>query len=306
MLPDINTLLKPRPKKYRNLVKHIQRDLSFYDYDSSSITDEDIFLDLTSSRGTSRFLGTFSKRGIEFVLNKFGYFDHLNSVGLSNPNIVLDTSDPFKHRIQVLHKIDGKDIISGELVMRRSFFNTPPQENKTYPPADLVLVEWFLLQNPLKKFSRMRPQLPGQEYPGLGFASNIFEVFYWMTKRLKADGVVLIPNYLHTGIFYGRRFVFMNAKKQGVITAIDNMRNPSVRLNQLSWACAEGQLVDVKKDEVLIWKPSPMILPVSRMAKVYFGTDYYLKQVKSAETNTQLRINQGYKKKYNSNWKAVL
>jgi hypothetical protein len=218
---------------------------------------------------------------------------------------MLDTDDTFKHRIQVLHNIDGNECISGELVMRRSSFTTPPHPDKTYPPADLILVEWFLLQNPLKKFSRRRPQLPGQEYPGLGFANTIFEIFYWMTKRLKADGVVLVPNYLHTGIFYGRRFVFMNAKKQGVITAIDKMRSPSTRLNQLSWACAEGQLIDVNKDKVFIWKPSPMILPVSRMAKEYFSSVHYLNEVKSTEFNTNLKINPGYKKKYNSNWKAI-
>jgi hypothetical protein len=62
MLPDINTLLKPRPKKYRNLVKHIQRDLAFHDTDSTSLTQEDLFDDLTSSRGTSRFLGVFSNK----------------------------------------------------------------------------------------------------------------------------------------------------------------------------------------------------------------------------------------------------
>ena len=55
MLPDINTLLKPRPKKYQNLAKHLQRDLVFYESDSLSISQEDLFNDLTTSRGTSRF-----------------------------------------------------------------------------------------------------------------------------------------------------------------------------------------------------------------------------------------------------------
>ena len=126
-----------------------------------------------------------------------------------------------------------------------------------------------------------------------------------MTKRLKADGVVLVPNYLHTGIFYGRRFVFMNAKKQGVITAIDKMRSPTTRLNHLSWACAEGQLINVIKNKVFIWKPSPMIMPVSKMAKEYFSSVHYLNEVKSAELNTKLKVNPKYKKKFNSNWEAI-
>ena len=178
MLPDINTLLKPRPKKYRNLVKHIRRDLAFQDSESLSLTQEDLFNDLTTSRGTSRFLGVFSTRGIEFTLGRFGYFDHLKQVGLPKPIINLDTSDSFKHRVQINHRIGEELLISGEIVMRRSTFKSPPMGDKKYPPADLLVIEWFLLQNPLKIFARRRPQLPGQDYPGLGISNIIFEIFY--------------------------------------------------------------------------------------------------------------------------------
>lgn len=305
MLPDINTILKPRPKKYRNLVKHIQRDLIFFDSDTTSLTEKDLFNDLSSSRGTSCFLGVFSIKGIEFVLKKFGFYDHLRSIGLPKPKIILDTSDSFKHRIQVTHKAKNKNLVIGEIVMRRSNFRTEPQGEKHYPPADLLVLEWFLLQNPLKKFSRRRPQLPGQDYPGLGFASTIFEIFYWMAKRLKADGVVLVPNYLHTGIFYGRRFLFINPKKQGILSAIDKIRNPNNTLIQLSWACSEGQLIDRKSNSVFLWQPSPMIMPTSRTAKQYFSTEHFLDKVKQSEKSVDLKINKGYKKRFNSNWKGI-
>lgn len=305
MLPDINTILKPRPKKYRNLVKHIQRDLLFQESGSFSLTQEDLFNDLTTSHGTSRFMGVFSTRGIKFILRKFGYFDHLKRVGLPKPIITLDTNDPFKHRIQVSHQIEGNNFLSGELVMRRSTFKTPSLGEKKYPPADLLLIEWFLLQNPLKKFSRRRPQLPGQDFPGLGISSIIFETFYWMAKRLGADGVVLVPNYLHTGLFYGRRFMFINPKRQGTLFVIDKIRNIKYSLNQLSWACAEGQLIDRKTDSVFIWKPAPMILPVSKLAREYFGSEIYINKAKSSQKKLDLRINKGYKKLYNSNWKAI-
>ncbi|NHZ85148.1 MAG: hypothetical protein GWP19_04630 [Planctomycetia bacterium] len=305
MLPDINTLLKPRPKKYRNLIKHIQRDLVFQDSESLNLTQEDLFNDLANSRGTSRFLGVFSTRGIEFILRKFGYFDHLKHVGLSEPIINLDTSDSYKHRIQASHQIGEKLCLSGELVMRRSTFNTPSLEKKKYPPADLLVIEWFLLQNPLKKFTRRRPQLPGQDFPGLGISSIIFEIFYWMAKRLNVDGIVLVPNYLHTGIFYGRRFIFINPNKQGTLLAIDKIIGVKHSLNQLSWACAEGQLIDKKTNSVFIWKPAPMILPVSKLAQEYFRSKIYINKVKSLQKKIDLKINKGYKKKFNSNWEAL-
>jgi hypothetical protein len=305
MLPDINTILKPRPKKYRNLVKHIQRDLLFQESGSFSLTQEDLFNDLTENRGTSRFMGVFSTRGIEFILGKFGYFDHLKRVGLLKPSIILDTNDPFKHRIQVNHQIGEKMYLSGELVMRRSTFKTPILDGEKYPPADLLVIEWFLLQNPLKKFSRRRPQLPGQDYPGLGISSIIFEILYWMAKRLKSDGVVLIPNYLHTGIFYGRRFMFINPDKQGTLIAVDNLQNVKCSLNQLSWACVEGQLIDKKINSVFLWKPAPMILPVSVLARKYFGSEAYINKVKLSHKKINLKINHGYEKQFNSNWEAI-
>ena len=305
MLPDINTLLKPRPKKYRNLVKHIQRDLLFQESGSFLLTQEDMFNDLTISRGTSRFMSVFSTRGIEFILRKFEYFNHLKHIGLPKPIINLDTSDSYKHRIQITHQIGKKMRLSGELVMRRSTFKTPTLDVIKYPPADLLVIEWFLLQNPLKKFSRRRPQLPGQDFSGLGISSIIFEIFYWMAKRLGTDGVVLVPNYLHTGIFYGRRFMFINPKRQGTLFAIDKIRNTKYSLNQLSWACAEGQLINRKTDSAFIWKPAPMILPVSKLAREYFGSEIYTNRVKSHQKIVDLRINKGYKKLFNSNWKAI-
>ena len=305
MLPDINTLLKPRPKKYRNLVKHIQRDLAFSEGDSTDLTIEELFSDLTTNRGTARFLGALSKKSIESVLTKFGFFDHLAHKGLVNPIVELDTKDSFQHRIQVSHKIRNDTLLSGELVMRRSTFKTPSLNGTKYPPADLLIVEWFLLQNPLKRFSYRRPQLPGQDYPGFGFTSTIFEIFYWFAKRLQADGVVLVPNYLHTGILYGRRFIFVNPKKQGTLRAMDKMLGTTTNLTQLSWACSEGQLINRNTNDIFIWKPAPMVLPASRSAKEYFGAKIYNDVVNETQKLTRFKINKGYKKRFNSNWEAI-
>ena len=161
------------------------------------------------------------------------------------------------------------------------------------------------MENPLKIFNRRRPQLPGQDFPGLGISNIIFEVFYWTAKRLRVDGVVLVPNYLHTGLFYGRRFMFINPNKQGTLFAIDKIKNIKYSLNQLSWACAEGQLIDRKTDSVFIWKPAPMILPVSKLAREYFGSEIYINKTKLSQKKFDFKINRGYKKQFNSNWRAI-
>jgi len=97
----------------------------------------------------------------------------------------------------------------------------------------------------------------------------------------------------------------LNPKKQGNLAALDQMRNPTCTLNQLSWACAEGQLINKKINSVFLWKPSPMVLPVSRSAKHYFGSEYYINKVKDQKNSVNFKINKGYKKQFDSNWKAI-
>lgn len=305
MLPDINTLLKPRPKKFRNLAKHLARDLVMFDSDEIQFTQEDIFTDLTSSRGTSRLLGVWSVRGIEFVLSKFGYLDLLKKIGLPNCKVKIDTSLPYKHRIQCEHQLQNKRVLSGELEVRRGDFPVKTVGIHSDSTVDLLIIEWFLLQHPLKNFSKRRSQLPGQDHPGLGISELIFEIFYWMSRRLKCDGVVLVPNYLHTGLFYGRRFMFINPKYQGQLKAIDKLWQSKLRLDQLAWACVEGQLIYQNTESVFHWKPAPMMMPTSRKTREYFASDEYLKSVENSKNKTDLKINSGYKKNYDSNWEAI-
>jgi len=76
-------------------------------------------------------------------------------------------------------------------------------------------------------------------------------------------------------------------------------------LNQLSWACTEGQLIDKNLNSVFLWKPAPMVLPVSRLASEYFGSDIYINKAKISQNMLDLKIHRGYKKQFDSNWKAI-
>jgi len=300
MIPSINDLLKPRPRRYRNIAKHLSPYVLSAEDNETIISYEDIFHDLSTHKGTDRFLGTFTQKGIEFVLNKFGVFHQMDRAGLSNPDCSVNTDDPFLHRISLTHTIDGETHLTGELSMRKTSMDFPNiPESYT-----LLLVEWFMLQHPLKSFSKKRPQLPGQNHPGLGISELIFELFYWTARRLKIDGIVLVPNYLHTGIFYGRQFLFIDPKRQGELYGIDWVKNHRKSINQLSWACAEGQLINLKKNVRYQWIPAPMALPVSRKLKDYFHDKDYVHTVRRVKSEFRIKVNPGYSKKYLENWSA--
>jgi hypothetical protein len=295
MLPDIETLLKPRPKRYRNIVKHLSKYLMVKNFDDFEYSESELFTDLSHSRGSSRFLGTFSVRGIEFILTKFGYFEALDKRGLHNGKVELDTSKPFQHRVSC----------SGEVVLRRGALNIPIEKENSLPSLDCLIVEWLLLQHPLKKFSRKRPQLPGQDHPGFGISSLVYELLYWTGRRLRVDGVVLVPNYLHTGLLYGRQFLFLNPFRQGQLYSLGKLLNKQVKLDQLTWACAEGQLIDKTNNKIHIWNPAPMAIPVSRALRDYFHSHSYDETVKSSKESNAFEINSGYTKKYTTEWEAT-
>ncbi len=304
MLPDLRKLLEPRPRKYRNLARHLTRYLNIPDESELLKSDTELFEDLSSSRGSSRFLGVFSTRGITFGLKQFGILTHLQNAGLPNGQVRLDTRDTYRHRVQIVHELGSREVLSAELIMRKGQLSLPPLTPLHEASHTFLIVEWFLLQHPLKRFTKKRPQLPGQDHPGLGISRLIFELLYWTGRRLQVSGVVLIPNYLHTGLFYGRQCLFLSPERQGQLYALSGLLSRGIKLDQLSWACAEGHLIDKKTGDIVPWKPEPMALPVTQALKDYFHAPDYIRALSKAKKKFQVRIRPGYVKQYTPQWTA--
>ncbi|NIA18549.1 MAG: hypothetical protein GWO85_00465 [Simkaniaceae bacterium] len=299
---DLDHILKPRPRKYRNLTKHLSDYLFTVEDHDTALSNEDIFQDLTSSRGTSRFLGYYSTKGIEMALELFGVYEKLKKYGLPKPRVKIDTNDPFLHKLTLIHTVKGKELISAELCVRRAPITLP---DTPHTKADCLVIEWFLLQNPIKPFSRRRPQLPGQEHPGLGISMIIFEILYWMARRFNLDGVLLVPNYLHTGILYGRQCAFLDPFRQGELQVLSEAAAKKYSLDQLSWACAEGQLLNTKTNEIYEWIPAPIVQPVSRKLKDWFFNPEYSLKMRTRKESFSVAIKKNYRKRYSDDWTAL-
>jgi len=304
MLPDINKILKPRPRKYRHLVKHLSPELLTLETLEDSWNEEAVFMDLTTHQGTGKFLGYYSARGVALALEQFGIIDHLNRVGLPNAKTFIDTSNPYQSKLQIKHTINHKLVLSCECILRRGTLLRPGVNLASGAAREYIIVEWILLQHPLKPFTRRRPQLPGQDHPGLGISDLVFELWYWTARRLHIDGVILIPNYLHTGLFYGRYCLFLDPVKQGQLVVLEKARSTRLPLHQLSWACAEGQLIDWDQKKPYLWEPAPMALPVSKKLKDYFHTKDYVHATRQVKQSFHVRINPGYQKHFDSHWRA--
>jgi len=304
MLPDLNTILKPRQRKYRSIARHLTDYILTKDSDDIKYTEQDLFEDLTSSRGSQKFLSVFGSKGIHFSLNNFGIYEKLKKNGLDDPMLQIDTSDPFKHRLKVTHQLENKEVISIETVLRRVSLKLPDLNGDNVEERNFILVEWFMLQNEIKKFSTKRPQLPGQDHPGLGISALVFEVLFWTGRRLNVDGILFVPNFLHTALFYGRKMLMLDPARQAELYTFDKMLRSRVKIDQLTWACAEGHLIDKVTNEPYLWKPAPITIPISSRFKDRFHSPGYAMPAESLSKELHYQITPGYHKHYTHDWRS--
>src|SRR5260370_19674664 len=67
-------------------------------------------------------------------------------------------------------------------------------EKRRLGDADMLYVHWLALRNPRASFSEDRPQLPGQDVPGLGLAREMTEILARMAVRLDLAGLAFRPS----------------------------------------------------------------------------------------------------------------
>ncbi|MCK5344934.1 MAG: hypothetical protein KAR20_16100, partial [Candidatus Heimdallarchaeota archaeon] len=107
-------------KKYWQIAKRLttvqlQKDLS----DSSYFTEQDLFNVDIGRRGHNFFLGYYSREGLKLIIEKYGIFDLLKSMGFSQLSYSIDTDDPYVHKLTVY---DAKRMLI-EVVLKRDTFN---------------------------------------------------------------------------------------------------------------------------------------------------------------------------------------
>jgi hypothetical protein len=292
-----------RRRRYRNIVSHITTLELIQSDDSGLLMNGDLFSDLTGGRGTDLFLGQYSKKGIMFALEKLGLLARVKRKGLDNLSVFMDTSRPFQHLFRLHHNEDGKHHLVAELVMRRGTFTPPEIKSTTGNSWDILVVEWLMLQNPLASFSSRSPQLPHQNCPGLGLAQEALEIFFWMGRRARCDGVLIIPNSVASAMIYSGEFAFADPCRQGMMKSIQKLCKQH-SLAQVAWAWKEGKIVGKKEGKMDKWIPAEMLLPTSRSTKKYFRSRSYRGRVKKKEPVTKLQIEPGYKKRFTSHWQA--
>jgi hypothetical protein len=210
-------------------------------------------------------------------MERIGLVKHLKKMGFKDLATKIDVDDAGINYLKLYweEKTHAKQLI--DLRVRELTFlpdNKYFSQNDQIMPYNMIMIEWLSAKNPMKKFDDHKPQLPGQENPGLGVLRFCFRVLYIIAKLVYKDGFIDIPNHMHGAIMYSRKFKFFDPVHEGIIRAIiRDMEKYS--LNDISWGIITETIIDLEKNKHVVYAPGPQIHYVSRRMKKYFKSKKY-------------------------------
>jgi acetoin utilization deacetylase AcuC-like enzyme len=213
----------------------------------------------------SRFLGCFSRHGVELLLERAGVLAQLRARGFRTLRVDLDVREGPGHTLRVVSE-DRPDELLVELRANRS--------RSAVPGLEVISVEWLLLQNPRGTFSARRPQLPGQQHPGLGLLRDLMGWLVVVCEAHRLDGVHFVAAHYHIAMQSRKLVRPLHPVDEARLRAIARVLE-GMPLSAATAAAEGGLIVDAKTGEPASWEPVATVLPVSKrlLARVT-GPDY--------------------------------
>lgn len=223
------------------------------DGDEFGFTEDDLFLPGWAGHRETRFLGFYTRNGLELVLERSGFFDRLREMGFAHPNLELHLEEA-GHTLRVFGDPAQRELLCELRLMR---------DRHSFGGFELLSVEWLLLQNPRVRFSAKRPPLPGQKHPGLGLLDDVVALLIVACDRLHLDGLVFVPSQFHIAAYGRSHMKFVKRATQQRFEALLELTRGR-DLAAASQAIAAGRVVDAETGETVKWIPEPMVLGTSQ------------------------------------------
>ncbi len=218
------------------------------------LTEEDVLGALATTPRETRFLGYYSRHGLELALERLGLLPRLRSRGFPQPTLDFgDLDNPAGQTLRVFGDPDKTELLA-ELRARR--------DQRTVPGMSMLRVEWLLLQNPRERFGPGRQPLPGQKHPGLGMLRDAAAMLILICDRLGLDGVLFVPSHYHLASQAGEVLAFLEPEDAARFDAFHDAV-ADLPLAEATRAVDEGRVIDHATGESARWVPAPMVLPIS-------------------------------------------
>jgi acetoin utilization deacetylase AcuC-like enzyme len=239
----------PLSARYRQIAQLLTQETQ---PEWAPITLEDLEGSLGPAAGhDSRVLGFYTAHSLEHALFRYGILTHLERLGYGRLRVEVAKTGA-GDRIMLLGQAAGREHLLIDCVVER----------RRVGEELFLFVNWLSLRHPLARFSALRPQLPGQEVPGLGLAREAGEMLARMAARLHLAGVAFRPMSYHVAVQSRARFRFADPRRQGRFEALrrDLAHLP---LLDVTHAVAEGRVR--LNGEPYRWEPDEMVSRLEAM-----------------------------------------
>ena len=269
--------------------------------DSFFIEEEDIYSDLQGDKGSCLFLGKYSLSEVQAVLKKRSFFKDAQKRGLWPLVFHLDTSEFPIHRLCIFYKEKKEKNLVVDLKIREASLQLKEKlpSGVSLPKLDFLLLEWLTLQNPLLEFSDDESPLPGQKHPGLNLGKKVLDLFVYLARICRMDGLMAFPAYFHNAILFSRHFYFMNPKKQGEVLGIRKTFR-RVPFKQLAWMVYWDCLRE-KSIGTYEWRAEEQVYPLNRELVSYLESKQYKKTARKTREKMAFTVDwECYENKHGS------
>jgi acetoin utilization deacetylase AcuC-like enzyme len=252
-------------RRFRRLGRDMRHAETVDDGLPFTLSEEDLAGLMPGQLRTTRFLGYFSRHGVELLLERAGVLPQLRARGFRTLRVEIDTREGPGHTLRILSE-DAPGELLVELRADRS--------RGAVPGMDVIAVEWLLLQNPREPFSERRPRLPGQQHPGLGLLRDFMGWLVVVCEAHRLDGVFFVAAHYHIAM-QSRRLVHPLAPEDEARLVAMAQALEGVPLPEATSLVEDGRLLDLGTGRGAEWRPVPTVLPVSeRLRELVTGPGY--------------------------------
>jgi acetoin utilization deacetylase AcuC-like enzyme len=229
------------------------------------LTEEELLGSLGAAprTGEARFLGYYTRHGLEHALGAYGYLTTLRRLGFTDLRIELSAGGSGPDRMQVTTALPATgrerktlvDLAASLRLLELPASPAPPES----APFRVLFVEWLELKDPRATFTQRRPKLPGQQLPGLGLADETMQLLVRAAERLDLCGVSFVPSHFHVAWMSRERFVVVDPVARGQLRALVQILSdlPLAEASQL----LGGPGLPTESGEPIRWKPVEMVIP---------------------------------------------
>jgi acetoin utilization deacetylase AcuC-like enzyme len=254
-------------RRYRGVVRRVDRQLTSSRARSEEplFTTDDLFGPDPGVPRETRVLGRYTAQGFELLLERVGVLHQLRTLGFSSPVLDVDWGTTgLGQTLRVFGEPERQHLLI-ELRLRR--------DRRLVPGAEVVFIEWLLLQNPRGRFRPQMPPLPGQRYPGLGLLGTVVGTLALVAERIGSDGVVNIPSHFYVAAVGRKHLRFLDPAAQARFEALCDLFDgtPLAEAERL----LDGRVVEMNTGRILRWEPAPMVIPVGEGLRDVIGGAAY-------------------------------